>query len=116
MSIVSGTSNVMHVEVPVPASLIRYRTHADRADDNARLIEAVFAELSAAAPAGVRYTVARAPDATFYHLVRTDADDVSKLIPSLAAFKQFQANIRERCVEPPQPIQVTIIGDYGTRR
>jgi hypothetical protein len=102
----------VYVEVTVPASLIRYRTHADRADDNTRLIEAVFAELSAAQPDGVRYTVACAPDATFYHLVRTDGDDITKLIPSLAAFKELQANIRERCVEPPQPIQVTIIGDY----
>ena len=34
------------------------------------------------------------------------------LLPGLAAFKAFQSGIRERCIEPPQPGAVTIVGNY----
>jgi hypothetical protein len=94
-------------------TLIRYKTKPDLADANAELITRVFEELKAAKPEGVRYLSLRLDDDTFVHFVETDSDSASAL-PGLAAFKAFQSGIRERCIEPPQPGGVTIVGNYRT--
>jgi len=91
--------------------LIRYRTRPDASDTNAALIAAVFAELEAARPDGVRYLSLRLDDDTFVHIVETAADDGS-VLPRLAAFQAFQSGIRERCAEPPQVRQAAVVGNY----
>ena len=92
-------------------TLIRYKAKPDMADKNAELIAGVFAELKSTRPEGVRYLSLRLDDDTFVHFVETEADFGSAL-PGLAAFKAFQSGIRERCIEPPQPGGVTIVGNY----
>ncbi|MGA2291414.1 hypothetical protein [Bradyrhizobium sp.] len=93
-------------------TLIRYKTKPEMADRNAELIAAVFEELKAAAPAGVRYLTLRLDDDTFVHFVETEASDGSSALPKLAAFKAFQSGIAERCAEPPLFRDVTIVGNY----
>ncbi len=93
-------------------TLIRYKTKPEVADRNAELISAVFAELKAANPGGVRYLSLRLDDDTFIHLVEAATEDGSTPIPKLAAFGAFQNGIRERCVEPPKVAEATIVGDY----
>ena len=73
-------------------TVIRYRTKPDMADRNAELVAAVFAELKAAQPEGLRYLSLRLEDDTFIHFVETAADDGSSPLPKLAAF----AGIPER--------------------
>ena len=92
-------------------TLIRYKTKPELADKNAELVAAVFAELKAAQPVDVRYITLRLEDDTFIHFVES-ADDGSSPLPKLAAFQAFQSGIRERCVEPPQPREATIVGNY----
>jgi hypothetical protein len=92
-------------------TLIRYRTKPELADQNAALIAAVFAELKAAKPEGVRYLSLRVEDGTFVHFVETEAD-AAGVLTNLAAFKAFQSGIRERCIEPPQPGSAIIVGNY----
>jgi len=92
-------------------TLIRYKTKPEMADKNAELVAAVFAELKAAQPDGVRYMTLRLEDDTFIHLVES-ADDGSSPIPKLAAFQVFQNGIRDRCVEPPMPRGATVVGNY----
>jgi len=92
-------------------TLIRYKTKPEMADKNAELVAAVFAELKAAQPDGVRYMTLRLEDDTFIHLVES-ADDGSSPIPKLAAFQVFQNGIRDRCVEPPIPRGATVVGNY----
>lgn len=82
------------------------------ADKNAELVAAVFAELKAAQPNGVRYMTLRLEDDTFIHFVESTADDGSSVLPKLAAFQAFQSGIRDRCVEPPMPRGATIVGNY----
>ena len=93
-------------------TLIRYKAKPEAADKNAELVAAVFAELKAARPEGVRYLTLRLEDDSFVHLVETSADDGSSPIPKLAAFQAFQSGIRERCAEPPVPCGATIVGNY----
>jgi hypothetical protein len=91
-------------------TLIRYKTRPEMADKNAELVAAVFAELKAAQPDGVRYMTLRLEDDTFIHFVESTADDSG--LPKLAAFQAFQSGIRDRCVEPPLPRDATIVGNY----
>jgi hypothetical protein len=92
--------------------LIRYKAKPDSADRNAELVTAVFAELKATRPDGVRYLTLRLEDDSFVHIVETSADDGSSPIPKLKAFGEFQAGIRERCAEPPVARTVTVVGNY----
>src|ERR1700744_1778354 len=96
-------------------TLIRYKTKPELADRNAELIGAVFEELKATVPEGVRYLSLRLGDNSFVHFVETESD-AEKVIPGLAAFKAFQNGIRERCVEPPVFGDVTIVGNYRMLR
>jgi hypothetical protein len=91
-------------------TLVRYKAKPDRADENARLIEATVTELRAKSLTDVRYLALRLSDGTFIHFSIADGD-VSP-IPSLDAFKAFQSGIKDRCLEPPQQTDVTIVGNY----
>ena len=93
-------------------TVIRYKTKPDMADRNAELVAAVFAELKAAQPEGLRYLSLRLEDDTFIHVVEAAADDGSSPLPKLAAFQAFQSGIRERCAERPVPKGATIVGNY----
>ncbi len=94
------------------AVVVRYRPQADRADENQALVEAVFAELNAADPGGVRYATYRLADGTFVHIADVEADP--NPLGSIAAFAEFQKDIGERCEpdEGPDPQPATLVGSY----
>lgn len=91
-------------------TLIRYRTKPEMTQQNQRLIENVFEELQARSPEGVRYMALKLGDGTFLHFVETN--DGSSPLPELEAFRSFQSGIRDRCAEPPQANDATIVGNY----
>ena len=99
-------------ENPMRRTVIRYRTKPEMADTNAELVAAVFTELKAVRPEGLRYMSLRLEDDTFIHIVETAADDGSSALPKLAAFSAFQSGIRERCAEPRVLEGATIVGNY----
>ena len=92
--------------------LILYKMKPERADENERLIQAVFQELRDKSPDGVRYMTLRAADGTFIHLVETHTDAHSDSITGLATFEAFQSGFRDRCSEPPQRDEMTVVGSY----
>jgi hypothetical protein len=91
-------------------TLIRYRTKPETADANERLIAAVFEELRAEAPDGVRYLVLRLDDGNFLHFVALETG--ANPLTDLAAFRSFQTGIGQRCIEPPQFGDAAIVGNY----
>ena len=93
-------------------TVIRYRAKREMADRNAELVAAVFTELKATQPEGVRYLSLRLEDDTFIHVVETAADDGASPLPKLPAFAAFQSGIRERCAEPPVAKGATVVGNY----
>jgi len=93
-------------------TVIRYKTKPDMAERNAELVAAVFTELKAAQPEGLRYLSLRLEDDTFIHVVEAAADDGASLLPKLPAFAAFQNGIRERCAEPPVPKGAIVVGNY----
>jgi hypothetical protein len=93
-------------------AIIRYRTHPEAAAENARLVEAVYAALAALDPSGFRYSTYRLDDgATFVHVARFDGE--ANPLATLPAFAEFQRDLLQRCVEPPEPSGATLVGSYG---
>jgi hypothetical protein len=91
--------------------VIRYQTKPERADDNAQLIEAVFAELADSTPEGVRYAAFRLDDGvSFIHVVQVEGQDNPLL--SVAAFQAFQADLGSRIAEGPAAADATVVGSY----
>jgi quinol monooxygenase YgiN len=92
--------------------VIQYKTKPEHAAENERLVRDVFAELAAEQPAGLRYATYRLADGvSFLHIATLDAD-ANPLMDS-AAFAEFQAGIKERCAEGPDPSEATMIGSFG---
>jgi hypothetical protein len=93
--------------------VVRYQTKPDHADENQRLVEAVFEELAATKPAGLSYVTLRLADGTFVHIA--DVDTGANPLNQLTAFAEFLKSINERC-EPgqgPNPQPTTVVGSYG---
>jgi len=93
-------------------TVVRYRTKPETADENARLIQAVFQELRAKSPDDVRYLALRLSDGTFIHVSIAETKDGASPIPRLDAFRSFQSGIKERCMEPPHQSDATIVDNY----
>jgi hypothetical protein len=96
------------------AIVVRYRVAPGRAEENAELVRAVYAELAELAPPGFRYTTFVAEDGvTFVHIAFTEEGQDGPL-SQVAAFRRFTAAIGERCDEPPQTTRLPVaIGSYG---
>ncbi len=93
--------------------VVRYRPKADRADENQRFVEAVFAELAATDPGGLRYATLRLADGTFVHIADVGGDH--NPLGDVAAFAEFQRDLLDRCEdgEGPNPQEATVVGSYG---
>jgi hypothetical protein len=92
--------------------IIRYRTRPEVAEENSRLVEAVFASLAELTPTDFCYTSYRLADGeTFVHIARLDRTD--NPLATLPAFAEFQRNLAQRCVEQPAPSEATVVGSYA---
>jgi len=93
-------------------TIVRYRTHPEAAEENARLVKDVFTSLADVDPGGMRYTTYRLADGvTFVHVAHfTGAENPLATLP---AFAKFQRELAQRCVEPPAPSEATVVGSYG---
>ena len=92
--------------------IVRYRTRPDAAEENARLVEGVYAALAERRPADFRYTTYRLQDGvTFVHVARHG--DGANPLPDLPEFAEFQRELLGRCDEPPVPTEATVVGSYS---
>ena len=91
--------------------VIRYQTKPEATKRNAELIQNVFRELAAAAPAKVHYAVLQSGD-TFTHIVSYENDSDNEALTSLPAFKAFQEGGKECRLTPPDFAEATIVGNY----
>jgi len=92
--------------------VVRYKTKPGMADENERLIRAVFQELHTKSRDDVRYLALRLSDRTFVHISIAATEDGASPIPQVGAFRSFQSNLKERCTELPQRAGATIVGSY----
>ncbi len=93
------------------AKVVRYTTKPESADENARLISNVFAELAAQKPDGLHYASFRLDDGvSFMHVALLDGDE--NPLTTSAAFAEFQAGIKDRCTDGPAGTDATVVGSY----
>ena len=91
--------------------LVRYKVKADKAAENEAFIRAVFEELKETGPDGIRYASFKQADGvSFVHIASIEAE--RNPLAETAAFKAFQADIRDRCEEPPVAVDLDEIGSY----
>lgn len=91
---------------------VRYRVKPERAEENKRLVKAVFASLAASAPEGLHYATFVEPDGvSFVHVATIDGEQ--NPLQADPAFKAFTAEIEDRCEVPPQPTELTHVGSYA---
>ena len=93
--------------------MVRYKTKPDKAGENVKYVQKVFEELQRSSPAGVRYVTFQLSDGvSFMHIASIDTADGSNPLTQSAAFKSFQAGIKDRCEEQPVATDLTTIGSY----
>ena len=91
--------------------MVRYTVHAVRAEENAELVRAVYAELAEVAPDGFHYSTYRCDDGvTFVHLATSDGPAP---LPGIAAFQRFQEGLPQRCAVAPVFTELREVGSYG---
>lgn len=97
----------------MPTVIVRYRLKPECAAENRALIDKVFAELHASNPPGLHYSVFRGSDSvTHFHVATVDPAAGENPLRKSPAFAAFSANVADRCVEPPAPMDVEQIAAY----
>jgi hypothetical protein len=96
--------------------MVQYTTRPDQAEENARLIRAVFESLRETAPAGITYASYRLDDGvSFIHIASID-DPANNPLQNLPAFKAFTVGVKDRCDVAPVTSMLHEVGSYSGRR
>ena len=94
-------------------TIVRYKVKADKADENRAYIRRIFEELDASKPEGLRYVSFNLADGvSFVHIAVVESADGENPLPKTMAFKEFVAEIKDRCEEPPAASSANIVGSY----
>jgi hypothetical protein len=95
-------------------TVVQYQVKPERADENQRLIEAVFAELERGEPDGFTYNVFRLDDGVSFLHVMTEHENVDHpgSLQAIPAFQAFVAGIADRCDVPPATRRGTVVGGF----
>ena len=110
---VGASRPAAELEQTMKATVVRYQAKPERADENQRLIEAVFADLDEREPDGFTYKVFRLEDGvSFVHVVIEHDVDEPDSLQDVPAFQAFVADIADRCDVPPLAVGATIVGGY----
>ncbi len=92
--------------------IIRYQTRPEAAEENCRLVEAVYASLAELGPSDFSYSTYRLADGvTFVHVARLSGTGNPLL--TLPAFAEFQRELAQRCVEQPVASEASVVGSYS---
>lgn len=92
--------------------VVRYKTKPEHAEENARLVEKVYAELNEERPAGFRYVTLRLDDGVSFVHILTETQAGGDSLGEQPAFKAFVAAVGERSEEPPVAMQASVVGSY----
>jgi hypothetical protein len=96
------------------ATIVRYRVKPGRAEENAELVRAVYAELAAEGPPGFRYATFVHEDGVSFAHVAFGEEGHDVPLQHLPAFGRFTAAIKERCDEPPLATTFAkLVGSYA---
>src|SRR4029079_8544902 len=93
--------------------MVRYRVKPERVKENEALVRAVYDELARARPAGLRYATVKLDDGvSFVHVASVETADGHNPLSELAAFREFQREIGDRCDQAPFVSELSTIGSF----
>jgi hypothetical protein len=94
--------------------VVRYETKPDRADENQRFVEKVFAELAERQPDNFSYVTFRLEDGvSFVHVIVEKGDGSNPTsLADIPAFTEFTRDIADRCVVQPVAQGAQIVGSH----
>jgi len=93
--------------------MIRYKTRKDQAAANEALVHAVYDEVRIVRPAGLKYGTFRLEDGvTFIHVTNMETPSAEAALTSMASFIAFQKDIKARCVEGPELVELAPVDSY----
>ena len=73
----------------------------------------MFSELQQNSPDGLRYASFKLMDGvSFVHIASIETENGNNPLAESTAFKNFQAEIKDRCEEPPVAVELNEIGSY----
>jgi hypothetical protein len=91
--------------------MVRYKVKPNRVEENEQLVRAVYEELAASEPAGLRYATFRLDDGvSFAHIASVEGEH--NPLAEVEAFARFQAEVRDRCEEQPVVTELHEVGSY----
>jgi len=95
--------------------IVQYKLKPGRAAENEQLIKLVYQQLYEQQLAGFHYLTFKQEDGlSFVHLGFSDNEEARTAFGNLPAFKNFTADIKDRCEIPPATSVITdIIGAYN---
>lgn len=94
--------------------MVRYRLKADMVEENIQLVKAIFEELNAKNPTGLRYASFGFPDGvTYVHIASIETTNGSNPLSMTDAFPLFTKDIKDRCEEPPVAMVLSEVGSYN---
>lgn len=94
--------------------MVRYKLKTGQVEENRQLLKALFAELGAKKPGGLRYASFGLPDGlTFVHIASIETADGINPLNITEAFPLFTKDIKDRCEEPPVAVDLTEVGAYN---
>jgi hypothetical protein len=93
--------------------MVRYKVKPDRVEENEALVRAVYEELAAAQPDGLRYATFKLGDGvSFVHVASVETEDGQNPLSQVDAFRRFTADVADRCEEQPVTTELSEIGSY----
>ena len=92
--------------------MVRYTVRPEAAEENVRLIEAVFERLRQSSPDGLSYASYRLDDGVTFVHVASVADSDNNPLRQLSEFQLFTSTIRDRCDMAPVTATLHEIGRY----
>jgi hypothetical protein len=93
--------------------MVRYKVKSECAEENERLVRAVYEELARTAPAELRYATFCLEDGvSFVHLASNETEDGHSPLSAVKAFQEFVAGVSGRCVEPPVTSDLHEVGSF----
>jgi len=93
--------------------IVRYKLKPGRVEENEQLVKEVYKQLHNEKPDGLSYATYKLEDGlTFIHIALYNGEGKNPLT-GLQAFKNFTAEVKDRCDEPPVANRAAEIGSYG---
>ncbi len=94
-------------------TVARYTVKRGSEEHNLELVRAVYRELAQLRPQGFRYATYRLEDGrTFIHIAERQGDRDGPLA-ALSTFREFQADIGDRCDWGPTVDAAEVVGRFG---